>query len=466
MRSEWKPFKLSEICSKIGSGATPTGGKSSYNDKEEIALIRSQNVLDFVFSFEGLAYIDISQAQKLNNVEIENEDVLVNITGDSVARVCMVPNEVLPARVNQHVAILRADKSIFCPQLLKYLLLTGVNKSHLLLLSSSGATRNALTKTMLENFEVYAPEDLEEQKKLADIFQSLDDKISNNNHINQTLEEIAQALFKSWFVDFEPVKAKMQAKIEGGDQQLAAMMAISGKTEEEIQQLPQENQKELTKTADLFPDDFEESDANSHRQGIVPKGWKIDKLGNITTFLSRGLTPTYADSGVAVINQRCIRNQTIDFSNIRFHDEDLREVKSKEVFVGDILINSTGVGTLGRVAIIKRLEQRSTVDTHITIVRADSNVINPNYLGYFLLNKESIIEEMGEGSTGQTELKRVMLLDMNVCLPALKVQNRFSEIINQLISNVSNNEIENQKFISIRDLLIPKLLSGQLAIES
>jgi type I restriction enzyme, S subunit len=360
---------------------------------------------------------------------------------------------------NDVIVFRTRDKKILDQSFLYYLIASDSFISHTVR-TAKGTKMPRGDKDAIKKFKFYIPEDIEEQKSIAKTLNCLDDKISNNNHINQTLEEIAQALFKSWFVDFEPIKAKMQAKIEGADQQLAAMMAISGKTEEEILQLPEENLKELAKTAALFPDDFEESEL-----GMIPEGWKIYKLGNITAFLSRGLTPTYANSGVAVINQRCIRNQTIDFSNIRFHDENLREVKSKEAFVGDILINSTGVGTLGRVAIIKRLEQRSTVDTHITIVRANSTVVNPNYLGYFLLSKESIIEEMGEGSTGQTELKRAVLFDMDICLPNLNVQNRFSDIVSQVISNVSNNEIENQRLVLIRNLLIYKLLSSQLAIE-
>jgi len=102
----WAERTLGEHCIKIGSGATPRGGNEAYK-QEGISLIRSQNVLDFDFSYNGLAFIDDEQASKLSNVEIFEEDVLVNITGDSVARVCSVPKEVIPARVNQHVAILR-----------------------------------------------------------------------------------------------------------------------------------------------------------------------------------------------------------------------------------------------------------------------------------------------------------------------------------------------------------------------
>ena len=105
----WVEKDLSKLCIKIGSGATPRGGNEAYKAKG-ISLIRSQNVLDFEFSYRGLAFIDDVQASKLSNVEVFKDDVLVNITGDSVARVCIVPKAVLPARVNQHVAILRVNK--------------------------------------------------------------------------------------------------------------------------------------------------------------------------------------------------------------------------------------------------------------------------------------------------------------------------------------------------------------------
>ena len=146
-RDEWKDTKLSEVCLKIGSGATPRGGKNSYLEFGEIALIRSQNILDFYFSYTGLAYINKEQAKKLKNVIIQKDDVLINITGDSVARVCQVPNEVIPARVNQHVSILRCNQNLISPQFLKYCLLSKKYKSLLLNISSTGATRNAFDKS-------------------------------------------------------------------------------------------------------------------------------------------------------------------------------------------------------------------------------------------------------------------------------------------------------------------------------
>ena len=194
--------RLSDICLKIGSGATPTGGKSAYLMKG-ISLIRSQNVLDISFAEDDLAYISDEQARKLQNVEILEGDILLNITGDSVARVCIVPNHILPARVNQHVAIIRVDKTKADNNYILYSLIK--SKKTLLALASAGSTRNALTKKMIEEFEVFLPS-LAEQKRIASILSSLDDKIAVNRRINANLEAQAEALFKSWFVDFTPFK--------------------------------------------------------------------------------------------------------------------------------------------------------------------------------------------------------------------------------------------------------------------
>ena len=176
-------MKLKDICEKIGSGATPKGGKGAYIT-EGISLIRSQNVLDFTFSYDGLVYINEQQAEKLNNVTIEKGDVLINITGDSVARVCMVPDEVLPARVNQHVSIIRGKTECILESYLLYYL--QMLKPILLQLASGGATRNALTKRMLEELVIEVPS-ISEQKKIVSIIDNIQEKIKNNVKINDNL---------------------------------------------------------------------------------------------------------------------------------------------------------------------------------------------------------------------------------------------------------------------------------------
>ena len=176
-------MKMKDICTKIGSGATPRGGKKSYTDSG-ISLIRSQNVLDFSFSCNGLAYINEGQAKKLNNVIVKKDDVLLNITGDSVARACLVEESILPARVNQHVAIVRANPEIVISSYLLYFL--QMKKPYLLQMAAGGATRNALTKKMIEELEIDIPI-LEKQKKIVSIIDDLQKKIKKNNEINENL---------------------------------------------------------------------------------------------------------------------------------------------------------------------------------------------------------------------------------------------------------------------------------------
>lgn len=195
MASEWTIVKLGDICDKIGSGATPKGGKDAYCS-EGISLIRSQNVLDFAFSDDGLAYINDEQARKLNNVEVQSGDVLLNITGDSVARVCIVEDGYLPARVNQHVAIVRGNaKKVISSYLLYFL---QMEKPHLLQLASAGATRNALTKGMIEQLELVLPP-LDVQRRMVAILDSLQQKIRTNNMINDNLQQQAFALYGKYF---------------------------------------------------------------------------------------------------------------------------------------------------------------------------------------------------------------------------------------------------------------------------
>ena len=189
--------KLMDICSKIGSGATPRGGKEAYRE-DGISLVRSQNVLDFEFTDSGLAHINDEQARKLNNVEVMDGDILINITGDSVARACMMDAAFLPARVNQHVAIIRGEKDKVISSYILYFL--QMMKRHLLQLASSGATRNALTKGMLEQLELELP-DIETQKRITSLLDSIQEKIALNRKINDNLQQQAQALFKKWFID-------------------------------------------------------------------------------------------------------------------------------------------------------------------------------------------------------------------------------------------------------------------------
>ena len=162
----WSEVALGAHTSKIGSGATPLGGEAAYK-KDGIALIRSMNVRDGRFSRDGLAFIDDQQAARLDGVVVEPDDVLLNITGASVARVCRTPRDVLPARVNQHVAIIRPT-SDFDLRFLEQCLLLPSMKRRLLRIAGAGATREAITKDAIERLTVIQPP-RNEQDRFADM---------------------------------------------------------------------------------------------------------------------------------------------------------------------------------------------------------------------------------------------------------------------------------------------------------
>lgn len=183
---------LGEICSKIGSGATPKGGKTAYYE-EGISLIRSTNVFDFNFSYTDLAHISDVQANALSNVIVEANDVLFNITGVSVARCCMVPNDVLPARVNQHVMIIRPTAGKYMSYYLMAALCSTDNKSKLLGIGQSGSTREAINKQEIESFVLPIPpiDEIVQFGKQAD---TIYNQIEANINETQYLEELQHIL--------------------------------------------------------------------------------------------------------------------------------------------------------------------------------------------------------------------------------------------------------------------------------
>jgi len=240
--------RLGDVTKKIGSGATPKGGKHSYNGGGT-SLIRSLNVYDEGFQFAGLAKISDEQARQLNNVKVEKDDVLFNITGASVARCCVVPTSVLPARVNQHVSIIRPSNDILDPRYLhNYLILDSV-KSYLLS-ASGGSSREAITKGQLEDLIIKVPA-VEQQRKIADVLSAFDDKIELNRKINVELEQMARTLYDYWFVQFDfPNSEGKPYKSSGGS---------------------------MTYDPEL------------NRE--IPREWKVEKLNKIISRSGTGLNP-------------------------------------------------------------------------------------------------------------------------------------------------------------------------------
>jgi len=169
--------------------------------------------------------------------------------------------------------------------------------------------------------------------------------------------------------------------------------------------------------------------------------WEEKELEELTLYVKRGVSPKYVlENGIPIVNQRCIRENTINFDTARLSSKEKKITEVKFLQVGDTVINSTGVGTLGRTAYVKKLDQPSSADTHVTIVRPDKTIIDSKYLSFYLNAKEDVIENMGKGATGQTELSAKDLSRLNVFYPtSLQTQKRIADILSAYDDLIENN---------------------------
>jgi type I restriction enzyme S subunit len=215
----WAEKPLINLTTKIGSGATPRGGQKSYKT-EGISLVRSMNVHNSEFRKKNLAFIDEQQAKALDNVTLQENDVLLNITGASVARCCVIPKGYLPARVNQHVSIIRANKEIIDPIFLNLLLTSKYYKDQLLFTGEQGATRQAITKAQIEVFKIDFPS-LEVQKTIV---QQLDALRAETQKM--------EAIYQKKIADLEELKKSVLQKAFAGE--LPSGEPAEPKTEKEL----------------------------------------------------------------------------------------------------------------------------------------------------------------------------------------------------------------------------------------
>ncbi len=399
---------LKDVTLKIGSGATPRGGNSVYSDSG-VTFIRSQNVLDYSFSADGLVYIDDNHAKQLENVAVREGDVLLNITGDSVARACLVPAYRLPARVNQHVSIVRVDPDLANHRYILYQL--QALKNLLLSYSHSGATRKALTKAMLENLEILLPS-LSEQESIANTLSCLDAKIEVNNKTNANLEQQAQSIFKSWFVDFEP---------------------------------------------------FQHGEFVESELGLIPEGWSVSALAdaidvNPARSLKKGSLATHLDmANVPTSGSRALSWKQREFtSGTRFTN-------------GDVLIaRITPCLENGKTAFVDFLSDGEIGwgSTEFIVMRSRESW--PVEYAYCLARYEPFRAHLIGSMTGTSGRQRVQIDALKQYLVATakdaEIYTEFGEIVSPLFASIRKRAEGNQVLSALRDALLPKLMSGEIEV--
>ncbi|MES9913524.1 MAG: restriction endonuclease subunit S [Candidatus Sedimenticola sp. 4PFRAG1] len=453
--------RLGDLVKVKGGKRLPKGSKLQTTGNSH-PYIRVRDMGERYIPRVGLEFVPDEVFPKISRYIVNTNDLIISIVG-TIGLVSIIDAYFDGASQTENCAKLTGLDAVDVNFLYYYL--NSEKGKQEIREGTVGAVQAKLPLYNIEKIEVYWP-DRKEREHVVQILSAIDDKSEVNTQTNQTLEQIAQAIFKSWFVDFEPVKAKMAVLEAGGtaeQAELAAMSAISAKDEAALKQLQAEQPDayaELEQTAALFPSAMEESEL-----GEIPAGWDLSYLKSCTTELRRGISPKYTEEGgVRVINQKCIRNHTVDFTLARRNDPSKRKIEGREIEVGDVLVNSTGVGTLGRLAPVRYLDETTVVDSHVTVVRADPGKISKSFLSGLMIVNESFIEASGAGSTGQTELRKQVLEDIRFARPSPEIDSKYDLIVNHMSSQIAELEKQRSTLASTRDSLLPKLLSGDLPI--
>ncbi len=403
---EWKEVRLGDVA--VLSTGFPF--KGDLYSSEGIRVVRGDNVT--IGELRWTKDKDKRWKEPFDRkaeFSLQEADIVIGMDGSRVGyNRAQIKQSDLPLLIAQRVACVRNNEKslqsflyyqIFSNQFIRYIrnIQTGSAIPHVSL-------------KQIGDFKFLLPP-LSDQRRIASILSSLDDKIAVNRRICENLEAQAQALFKNWFVDFAPFK--------------------DGK--------------------------FVESEL-----GMIPEGWRVGRLSEVASFISRGLSPKYdTTTDEWVLGQTCVRNNIVTLNNARTHLP--KKKNEKWVKQWDILINSTGMGSLGRVGIVYFDKNNVALDSHLTVVRVDNQQLR-HYIGRNLLSRQGEIENMAVGSTGQTELPRDSVKGMRIIIPNVDDIEPFNKTIEAIALKIYSLLIENQQLASLRDTLLPKLMSGEIKI--
>ena len=449
----------SEFCDLVTDGTHDSPKKTEFGVK----LVTSKNIVGGNLDLTSAYFISESDAQNINKrSQVHINDVLLSMIG-TVGEVALIEKE--PDFVIKNVGLLKNSdpkKAKWLYYYLKSPITQNLIKDRL-----RGTTQQYIPLGELRNLPILKPNSEEHLQNTIEQLSSLDKKIHLNTQISQTLEQIAQALFKSWFVDFDPVRAKVQALSDGmslEQAELAAMQAISGKTPEELTALSQtqpDRYAELAETAKAFPCEMVEIDGVE-----VPKGWEVKPLPEIIDFLEgpgiRNWQYTDEEDGIKFINIRCIQNGdlTLTTANKITKEEAFGKYKHFQLEEDDIVVSTSG--TLGRFAFVRKEHLPLSLNTSVIRFRPIKNKSTLGFIAGFVENQlQHELEIRASGSAqrnfGPTHLKQIALL-----VPDFKLLELHQKYASSLFEKRKQLLSEIDVLKDTRDSLLPKLLNGEI----
>ena len=297
----------------------------------------------------------------------------------------------------------------------------------------SGSGQPLLNQSILNSIDVYIPEP-PEQQEIGTFLSCIDDRIALLRETNATLEAIAQALFKSWFVDFDPVHARTR-----GEEPVGLSSEVAA----------------------LFPDSFEESEL-----GMVPKGWKIGTLASVANFQNGYAfkSKDWRETGHPVVKIGDVKPGIIDFSGCSYIAPETTEGLSRfKLRRGDLLVGMTGY--VGETGLVPYVEQHAYLNQRVGRIATKSGLIELGFVYCLVRNSafKGYAEARSHGSA-QANVSGAVLLDYPVVTPTQSILDRFNGSVGVLLERILSNHEQAQTLATLRDTLLPRLISGQLRL--
>ena len=439
--SDWKEYSLGDISRNISR-------RFDFNAYPNVVFINTGDVLNNQF-----LHCDISNVKDLPGQAkkaIKKGDILYSEIRPGNGRYLFVDNDLENYVVSTKFMVIEPNANIVLPEFLFLLLISNETTEYFKMIAESrSGTFPQITFDSVSSLSLNIP-DKETQQKILDIITPLDDKIELNTQINQTLEQIAQALFKSWFVDFDPVRAKVQALSDGlnlEQAELAAMQTISGKTPEELTALSQtqpDRYAELAETAKAFPCEIVGVDGVE-----VPKGWEVKPLGDLISFVKgkkpKAVSPNQEENMLPHILTSSLEGKYNEFCESN---------KLITVEYQNTIMLMDGSNS-GRVAI----GHNGVIGSTLAKINLDNNKLWA-IIYQFLKHKEADIQANTTGTTiPHTDKNRVN--NYLMVIPDNFLLEKFTELFDNSLLKIISNRNQIISLETTRDLLLPRLLSGE-----
>jgi type I restriction enzyme, S subunit len=436
MASEWSRVPLGDLTerdSPITYGVVKPGEESS----DGVLLVRGGDIKHGQIDLTSLRTITKALSQQYKRTILRGGELVVSLVGEP-GEVAIVPHSLAGANINRAVGLVRLRRDVNAA-FVKYFLRSEVGHRSIFSLSL-GSVQQVVNLSDLRRVLVPRPGRMVEDA-IAHILGTLDDKIELNRRMNETLEAMALALFKSWFVDFDPVRAKT----DGRDPSLSKPLA------------------------DLFPDSFEDSEL-----GEIPKGWQVKTIEQVAVRVGMGpfgssiKVDSFVADGVPVISGQHLRGLMMEDNTFNFvSDEHAERLRAANVQRGDVVF--THAGNIGQVAFIPESSRydRYVISQRQFFLRCDRTQISPSFVALFFRSPEGRHRLLSNASSsGVPSIARPVtyLRSIPLTIPPSALMRAFDRMVQPLFARFKRNLEEAGTHATLRDALLPKLVSGELRV--